>query len=84
MYQVGTWRPAQVSPIAKMRRFFLGGCQLMSDPSYLAVGTPAATQVFTCAHFGRMRQLVYAKVFGKDDIEGYELRVEICQVALPE
>ncbi|XP_047500019.1 Meckel syndrome type 1 protein-like [Penaeus chinensis] len=37
LHQVGTWRPAQSSPIATMRRFFLGGCQLMADSSYLAV-----------------------------------------------
>ncbi|XP_050728569.1 tectonic-like complex member MKS1 [Eriocheir sinensis] len=52
VYQVGTWRPAQVSSLAKMRRFFLGGCQLMSDPSYLAVGTPAATQVGRVSRLG--------------------------------
>ncbi|KAG0710893.1 Meckel syndrome type 1 [Chionoecetes opilio] len=45
LHRVGTWRPAQVSPIGRMRRFFLGGCQLITDPSYLAVGVQTSSQV---------------------------------------
>ncbi|XP_069171903.1 tectonic-like complex member MKS1 isoform X2 [Procambarus clarkii] len=39
VHSVATWRPAQLSPLSLMRRFFIGGCQLMADPSYLAVGS---------------------------------------------
>nr|XP_053637076.1 tectonic-like complex member MKS1 isoform X1 [Cherax quadricarinatus]XP_053637077.1 tectonic-like complex member MKS1 isoform X2 [Cherax quadricarinatus] len=39
VHSVDTWRPAQLSPLASLRRFFIGGCQLMSDSSYLAVGS---------------------------------------------
>ncbi|XP_066979785.1 tectonic-like complex member MKS1 [Macrobrachium rosenbergii] len=38
VHSVLTWRPAQTSPFSKMRRYFLGGCQLLTDSSYLVVG----------------------------------------------
>uniref|UniRef100_A0A0P4WBZ7 Meckel syndrome type 1 protein n=1 Tax=Scylla olivacea TaxID=85551 RepID=A0A0P4WBZ7_SCYOL len=77
LYQVGTWRPAQISPLAKMRRFFLGGCQLMSDPSYLAVGAQASSQVGRVSRLGfntntsgtievRASTVVQADFIGKD------------------
>ncbi|XP_068243418.1 tectonic-like complex member MKS1 [Palaemon carinicauda] len=41
VHSVLTWRPAQTSPFSKMQRYFLGGCQLLTDSSYLVVGANA-------------------------------------------
>ncbi|KAK7065621.1 hypothetical protein SK128_004275, partial [Halocaridina rubra] len=40
-HSVSTWKPLQTSPIALMRRYFLGGCQLLMDSSYLVVNSNA-------------------------------------------
>lgn len=50
VYSVSTWRPAQLSPLASLRRFFLGGCQLITDSSYLAFGN--STEVERVSRLG--------------------------------
>ncbi|KAG7167547.1 Meckel syndrome type 1 protein-like [Homarus americanus] len=45
VHAVNTWRPAQLSPLSLMRRFFIGGCQLMVDSSYLAIGSNSKGRV---------------------------------------
>ncbi|CAL4125304.1 unnamed protein product, partial [Meganyctiphanes norvegica] len=35
---VKMWRPAQTTPFSQLRRHFLGGSQLIADPTYLIVG----------------------------------------------
>ncbi|KAK3868937.1 hypothetical protein Pcinc_025715 [Petrolisthes cinctipes] len=50
VHTVAMWRPAQTSPLDKMRRFFLGGCQLITDFTYLAL--PVSTQVERVSRLG--------------------------------